>query len=917
MNRQRNVFQLVQALPATPQQDRLSRPHRSQGIRFGQDGRFELLAEQRQLLVDGVPAPLRARALDVLILLVERSGELVSRSELLDRVWAGLAVEENNLSVQINALRKVLGAELVATVPGRGYRFTAPLGETTQSVDKLAAPGLQLRTHLPEQLPSLIGRASELAELAALVDGHRLVSVLGPGGVGKTRLAQTLMQARSQSYRHGVCWVELATLGMPELNADAHSAQPPRQQELALAISAALGLGQAEADDVLAGLLRALEPLELLIALDNAEHLCAEVAAIAAAIARVCPGVKLLITSQAPLQLPHEQRFRLGGLSLPPEAGSQALSLDAEQALSYGAVALFMARAQAKDSRFALNSGNVMEVIDLCRRLNGSALAIELAASRLQLLGLHGLMTALSEPLRLLNRGSAEAPSRQQALRAALGWSHGLLSPAEQAVFRRLAVFVGSASLSLVQEVLMAAGGEAPADEWALLDALGGLVDRSLVDVLPESSTGDVNSEPRYRLLDHPLTLARELLLAHGELPSLQASLAWAAQALCQRAYEDLLSGRLGEAAFMDRLAPDIANLQGAVRWAQEQGEQALALSLAPVLSLALGKSRHAERTLLWTSLEPWLEAAQTQGPTQVLALLYSAEHWQASRPQHGRARAQQALQLAQAQARPDQRLMLMALRIMASCSWRLGERPPLQAAAQACADIMQKVATQMGTLMPATQALGSQAWSPYVRSAAAAVQAWLCGFDRDFDGALRAWEQHAQLCRDAGISDASAINNIAGTHLVAGRSAEAVSTARALAERLAGTRDRWQLCQALGNCSAGLLSQDDAQAARPVLQDWWPLARQFDMQPQWADDAALVAALEGRPKAALRLIAYADAAFAALGQPREGVDQARVDRAEQLARASLSESQVAELKAEGAALTEAELPRLGLEGAA
>ena len=378
-------------------------------LRFG---RFELQTTERQLLIDGRPALLGARAFDLLVALVERPGELVRKHELLERVWPGQVVEENNIAVQVNALRKLLGGEAIGTVPGRGYRFTARLDGMAVAALATPAPLSALQTHLPRALPTLQGRGNDLAALGALIDGHPLVTVTGAGGVGKTLLVQHLLDARRRVYRHGVCWVELASV------AD--------EAALPATLAAALGvpLGGGDALDALA---LAVGPLDLLLALDNAEHLASDVGRLATRLIDSAPDLKLVVTSQVPLGVAAERVLRLAVLDVPPPGAS------VEQARASGAVALFVDRAQAAGARFALTDANVSAVVALCRSLDGLALAIELAAARTPILGIHGLACSMGDRLQLLTRNrNHEAPARQRTLRAALEWRHGFLDGAAQ-----------------------------------------------------------------------------------------------------------------------------------------------------------------------------------------------------------------------------------------------------------------------------------------------------------------------------------------------------------------------------------------------------------------------------------------------------------------------------------------------------
>jgi len=864
------------------------------GVQSYQFGSFELVPAERLLLHDGRPTALRARTFDVLVALATRAGQLVTREQLLDWVWPGLVVEENNLSVQINALRKVLGSAFLATVPGRGYRFVGDVvvarRGTPSGTHHPNASAQQRPTHLPAEVSGLIGRDSDKAALEALMQRETLVSIVGSGGIGKTRLAQALLHAARDGFEHGVCFVELA--------------QVQSSAAVPVAIAAALGLrlssdGESEGDALLA-LARSAATLEVLVALDNAEHVLAGVAASAQALLSAAPRVRVLVTSQLRLGLSREWVYRLGPLAVADAKASP------EEAIGSGAVALFVKRAQALDHRFALDASNVEMVIDLCRRLDGSALAIELAAARLSLLGLPRLVQTLDQRLGLLTHGARNAPARQQTLRAALEWSHSLLSPIEQLVFRRLAVFVGSASLSHVQRVMADSPGPVTAlstggvsdgvSDWAALDALGSLVDRSLVSM----ADGRDDSEPRYRLLDSPLALAREHLLQSGELPSLRRQHAQHLLCVLEATHADLLAGRLRHDRMAETLAPDIDNGHAALDWALHD-DPGLALRLAPLLSMAMGRHRYSEASRLWSKLEPLLDAtAALPAHDAAIAALYCAEHWQSSRIQHTRTRAEQAVASARAAGLPE--VAFMALKMVAGACWRAGDRRGMEA-------VVAEVA-----------ASEQPQWSAYIRSHGAGARAWQSLLSGDNPQAIHWFKQQAELHRLAGMHDGGAVCNIAGAQLSAGMPAEAEATSRVLVQQLAGSRDQHLLCFALSNLSAALLAQDLATAARAVLHDWWPTARLFDQYPQWADDAALVAALEQRPQAAIRMAAFADAAFAAMGQPREAVDQARVDKAVALARAQLrelgQEDLIGQLREEALSVQPDDLPQLAFSAA-
>jgi predicted ATPase/DNA-binding winged helix-turn-helix (wHTH) protein len=517
-------------------------------LRFG---RFELHPGSRHLLDAGAPAKLGARAFDVLLALAERRDRLVTKNELLDLAWPGLVVEENNLQVQISALRKLLGPHAIATIPGRGYRFVASVaGEpqaTSASVQGVTSgethersggidPGTATSplTNLSGALAPLFGRGDDLDTLQRLIAEHRLVSIAGAGGIGKTAAAQRLAQRSADVFADGAWLVELAPV------TDATG--------IASAVAAALAY-PAVSEPSIEGLARRLRGARLLLVLDSCEHLVEAVAAAAQVLLAEAPGIRLVTTTQEPLKLAEEQVYRLDTLRV-PEEGS-----DLQAALRSSAVALFRARARAADPRFELDEENLPAVIDVCRHLDGLALAIELAAARVPLLGVEGLRARLRERLRILTAGHRLALRRHQTLRAAFDWSHGLLSEPEQAVFRRLGVMVGTFDLESAQQVAAADG----IDAWAVLDLLGTLVDKSLVIAEP-------GEPPRYRLLESGRAFALEKLQEAGETEATADCHLGAMLALFEPAAEEQWTVPL--ALLRDRHAADLDNLRAALDWA-------------------------------------------------------------------------------------------------------------------------------------------------------------------------------------------------------------------------------------------------------------------------------------------------------------------------------------------------------------
>ena len=520
--------------------------------------RAEVRLPERQLLVDGRPVALGARAFDVLQSLLERRGRIVTKNELLDLVWPGMVVEENNLQVQVSTLRKLLGPQAIATIPGRGYRFTAtvdggadgnaPMPDPPAAANKVGGPGASL-TNLPKELPPLYGRDADLAALRSLIESHRLVTVVGAGGIGKSRLAQAAVHSHSNHWPDGVWMVELAGLSDPTLLPNAVA------QVLAITIE-----DQAVAlDELVAGMAQR----SLLLVLDNCEHLLDAAAQLVQAVLQRAPGVALMTTSQEPLHLSAEQQYRILPLAVP--SGTTARG-----AREFGAVALFEARVRAADPRFALNDESLPLVIDVCRRLDGLPLAIELAAARVATLGLGPVREKLDARFKLLTAGSRATLRRHQTLRAALEWSHNLLNEAEQAVFRRLGVFAGGFTSGMAQAV----AGDAQLDEWAVLDQLSALVDKSLV-------VADAGETPRYRLLESARAFALEQLAA-AQMPVILKRHALAMRDFLQKVDDANLDGELRTDQYAALVLPELDNLRAAYLWATgDAGDLPVAVGLA------------------------------------------------------------------------------------------------------------------------------------------------------------------------------------------------------------------------------------------------------------------------------------------------------------------------------------------------
>jgi predicted ATPase/DNA-binding winged helix-turn-helix (wHTH) protein len=444
-------------------------------------GRFRLLKDARSLLDGDVPVRLGGRAFDLLVALLERAGEVVSRRELESCVWPDSVVEETSLRVHVSALRRAIqdgqdGVRYIENVPGRGYCFVGPVlrGAPDASAMPIAPP----RARPQHGAGRMIGRSESLATLIERLQTDRLVTIAGPGGIGKTTLARAIADACAARYRHGTAFVNLASV------AD--------HAHVAAALAATLQLPPS-AQDTLGSLAHALREMELLIVLDNCEHVIGAAAALADRLITTT-SVSILATSREPVDVDGEWVYRLEPLGMPPANGA----LSSAQAMYFPAVELFVERASASGPPFHLTDDNVAHVCALARQLDGLPLAVELVAARVPHLGVRELRSLVGDHLSLLFRGRRTAEPRHQTLAAMLDWSYQLLPTPEQTVLRRLSVFRGSFALDAASGV--ASGDGISRDD--VIEAVLSLTTRSLINVHV------LGERAEYRLLDTTRTFA-------------------------------------------------------------------------------------------------------------------------------------------------------------------------------------------------------------------------------------------------------------------------------------------------------------------------------------------------------------------------------------------------------------------------
>ncbi|MBB3452501.1 putative ATPase [Rhizobium sp. BK313] len=440
------------------------------------------------------------RALDILLCLVERAGEVVGRSELVEKVWPTVTVEDGSLRFHVAALRKALGdgkdgARYIANVPGRGYCFVAPFtrdraqsanGGATDAAPILGAPPGR-RIGLPARLPRLIGRDAMITAVGGQLLDKRFVSIVGPAGIGKTMLALAVAHRLVPHFDGSVYFADLAPVTDPAM--------------LPSTLASLFGLSVRH-DDPEPSLIRLLEEKPVLVIIDCCEHVVEAVALWTERMFAASPRLHILTTSRESLRVEGEHVYRLFPLDIPTELEGQT----AADAIRFPSVQLFVERAAACVDRFELNDADAPIVSEICRRLDGIALAIELAAGRVEAYGVYGISKLLDDHFKLFTRGRRTALPRHQTLSAALDWSYDLLTDGERAVLRRVASFAGSFTFDAIEAV--AADGE----EAQLIDIVADLAAKSLIAV--EIGTGS----PRYRLLATTRAYMLAKLADSGEL---------------------------------------------------------------------------------------------------------------------------------------------------------------------------------------------------------------------------------------------------------------------------------------------------------------------------------------------------------------------------------------------------------------
>jgi predicted ATPase/DNA-binding winged helix-turn-helix (wHTH) protein len=617
-------------------------------------GPYRLLPAARTLEKDSIPIALGDRALDILLVLTERAGQVVSHRELLARVWRDLVVDPSNLRVHINGLRRVLGQghddgndngdsdgkeRYIANVVGQGYSFVAPVRRESASFrpPQLSEYGAaRQRLVLPPALTRMVGRDATVRTIAVDLIAERFVTIIGPGGIGKTTVAVSVAHRMLEEFDGAVCFVDLSTV------TDSRLVAPTIASRLGLAV---------QTEDVLPALMLCLGSLRILLVLDNCEHVIETSATLAERIFQEAPGVHILATSREALRVEGEHAYWLASLESPPSDGS----VNAAEAMNFPAVKLFMERAAAGGSHLELTDADVSVIAGICGRLDGIPLAIEFAAARVGLHGLAGTSELLKTRFGLQLPGRRTAVPRHQTLHALLDWSYGLLSEAEQLGLRRLSIFVGPFTLEAAQVI---AYGSA-LDEGQVVGALEGLVAKSLV------SAAMASGMTRYRLLETTRVYALEKLQESSEKQLIAQR-----HAMYFASLLNVISTKIGDRDSSDpsEMAEHLGNMRASLEWAfDSSAESADARLLAPGLAASsvpifLELSLLAECHKWSVSALAWLDD-RTRGSRQEMVLqeaLAISATWGLANHESARAALTRAIGIAQRLGDTPSRLRLL-----------------------------------------------------------------------------------------------------------------------------------------------------------------------------------------------------------------------------------------------------------------
>src|SRR5579872_179389 len=756
------------------------------------------------------------------------------------------------------------GATLVDLGSHRLKDLTYPeqVWQVTTGAALQAFPPLRSLDSLPHNLPiqhtTFRGREHDLDEVKTLLRQHHLVTLVGPGGIGKTRLGLQAAADVLEAFPDGVWLTDLAAISDPEI--------------IASAVAKVLNVVQSEDHTVDDAVVHWLKRKRLLLILDNCEHVIEGISRLAEAILRTCPEVRLLTTSRQALGIHGEFVYRLSSLDVPDVLGS----LSAENALRYGAIALFVDRALASDARFTLTDDNVPGVADICRRLDGIPLAIELAAARVKVLSIPNLAQRLNERFKLLTTGSRTAVPRQKTLSALIDWSYDLLSTQERLLFDRLAVFAGGMSYEAVAAVCT--GGSI--EEFDLLDLLSSLTDKSLV--VAETS----GQEERYRLLESTRAYALEKLTASGEQPALARAHARYYHKLADeadRAYTIASTDKLAA-----RLEREVDNFRAAMEWA-----------LKAANDVELGAAIIGQLYVLWSdgglNAEGrwWINAAiaaldEDKYP-HAAAMLWRARAMLSAGQRRYEA-AQRSFELAERVN--DEQLAMHAVTILSSGCLQTGRMEQGLAISTKAAEYFRRTG-QHGFLANTHAQLAIFEWS-----------------QGDIQAARRHFDEAIALSR--GLEDELITGRIKGNYaefsFVEGEPEKALIAVLEAINIYARSKNFDFLTTFNNNSAAYRIALGDPDGAYAALVEGLKWAREgqsaFDMAVA-CQHLALLGAMQGDHRSAASVLGYVNEQYRELVIQREYTEKWSYERLTELLAQALPENERTALMAEGAKLSD------------
>jgi predicted ATPase/DNA-binding winged helix-turn-helix (wHTH) protein len=789
-------------------------------------GPFRLFASERLLKKADEVVPLGDRALDILIALAERAGEVVTHKELISRVWPDVTVEEGNLRFQMATLRKALGdrrdgARYVSNVAGRGYCFVAPI---TRSAVARTVPITGIATteriqKLPRRLTRMVGRDDTVRALTQQLQEWRFVSIVGPGGVGKTTVAISVAHALVDGFQGAVFFIDLAALTDAKL--------------VPTAIASVLGL-MVQTQDPVVGLLAFIGDRKILLLLDNCEHVIGVAAALAERVVSETPQAHILATSREALRVEGEHVHLLYSLDCPPEdVGSTAMEV-----LKYPAAKLFMERAAASGYGAELRDIDAPIVARSCRRLDGIALAIELAASRVGSLGIFGTAELLDNRFGLLWQGRRTALPRHETLNAMLDWSYSLLSECEKVVLCRLSVFVGDFTLQAAGSV----ASETEADEAEVIDAVASLVAKSLI------STTVINESTYYRQLDTTRAYAAAKLAARGGADRVARRHAIFFAEFLE--HDEIIQSLFGEHD-LSGYASHIGNVRAALGWAlSDHGDVAVGIELATwAAPLFIGLS-------LFGDCRGWCERAlaaldaSSRGTRQEMILqeaLALASMFTRGHSDQIRAEYERGLALAEAFQDPARQLsLLVGLNIFLT---RLGDLRDAMA-----------VAERGGAIARAAKDPAGTAWAE-----------WRVGMAHHYLGDQAAAQLHLErgmtLAVELGVFNANflgldpripALSCLARTLWLRGFSDQALRIVQNAIDEAASRGHPVSVCGSLLHAPMLLLWTGDLPGASDLIEQLIVYAGRYSLAPYLAHGIGLkgeLAIARDQPEAGLDLL--------------------------------------------------------------